>query len=284
MSERPDVAATGVGRDSFANVDENEANFAVLYEMALGLSDEQCPETEASDNWPSADAKSGLLARFEPGGLRAAMNLGSGAGERRFTGIDQNINFNPNAIEARYGSSMGRFMSSDREIRLRPSPPQGSEHQPAAVDERVRKERNAEQPADSDDRLVPPSSSTEVLNKNQLSEWMDAHALSRSSHHCAMYCRLGMEAAGMSTADRPQSGDAGDYGPFLLRHGAQTVAQNSYVPQVGDVVVFDKTGQHPNGHIEMYDGHHWVSDFMQHGFSPYRDASSTPSFTIYRLG
>jgi hypothetical protein len=122
-----------------------------------------------------------------------------------------------------------------------------------------------------------------VLDKNRLADWMDAHALTRSSHHCAMYCRLGMEAAGLGTQDRPRSGDAGDYGPFLLRHGAQVVAPESYTPQVGDTVVFDKTAQHPSGHIEMYDGRQWVSDFMQRSFSPYRDAGSTPPFTIYRL-
>jgi hypothetical protein len=122
-----------------------------------------------------------------------------------------------------------------------------------------------------------------VLDKSQLAHWMDAHALTRSSHHCAMYCRLGMEAAGLSTQDRPRSGDAADYGPFLLRHGAQVLAADSYTPQVGDTVVFDKTAQHPYGHIEMYDGQRWVSDFMQHSFSPYRDAASTPPFTIYRL-
>jgi hypothetical protein len=33
----------------------------------------------------------------------------------------------------------------------------------------------------------------------------------------------------------------------------------------------------------MYDGNHWVSDFMQHSISPYHDASTTPPFTIYRL-
>ena len=121
------------------------------------------------------------------------------------------------------------------------------------------------------------------LNREKLASWMDAHALAYSSHHCALFCRLGMEAAGMSTADRPLSGDAADYGPFLLRHGAHVVPLNSYTPQVGDTVIFDKTAQHPNGHMEMYDGHHWVSDFMQHSFSPYRDAASTPSFTIYRL-
>ena len=93
-------------------------------------------------------------------------------------------------------------------------------------------------------------------------KWMDAHALTRSSHHCAMYCRMGLEAAGLNTADRPQSGDAGDYGPFLQRHGAQVVClPESYVPQVGDVVVLDKTDQRHTVTSEMYDGSHWVSDF-----------------------
>jgi hypothetical protein len=123
----------------------------------------------------------------------------------------------------------------------------------------------------------------EVVNKNRLVTWIDQHALSRSRHHCAMYCRLGMEAAGIRTEDRPVTGDAGDYGPFLLRHGATVVPQESYIPSVGDTAVFDKTELHPSGHIEIFDGHKWVSDFMQHGFSPYRNASSTPPFTIYRL-
>jgi hypothetical protein len=134
-----------------------------------------------------------------------------------------------------------------------------------------------------DDNLASTTKAAGALDKSELSDWMDAHALTRSSHHCALYCRLGMEAAGLNTADRPQSGDAGDYGPFLLRHGAQAISQDSYVPQVGDVVVFDKTSQHPFGHIEMYDGHRWVSDFMQHSLSPYRDSNSAPPFTIYRI-
>jgi hypothetical protein len=178
---------------------------------------------------------------------------------------------------------MGRFIPGDGKIQLRPFPQDGAVLQSTSIDRKVQNDQDARQQPDLDGQSVLASNSAGVLNKSQLSEWMDAHALSRSSHHCAMYCRLGMEAAGLSTADRPQSGDAGDYGPFLLKHGAQTVAQQSYAPQVGDVVVFDKTGQHPNGHIEMYDGHHWVSDFMQNSFSPYRDANSTPPFTIYRL-
>ncbi len=182
--------------------------------------------------------------------------FGSGARERQFNDQD-------NELESPgYSSSMGRLTSQNRTAQIEPVPDNPSTL-PVA------------------DRQ--PETSASGLHKNQLAAWMDAHALTRSSQHCAMYCRLGLEAAGLSTQDRPRSGDAGDYGPFLLRHGAQVVAADSYTPQLGDTVVFDKTAQHPYGHIEMYDGQRWVSDFMQHSFSPYRDYASTPPFTIYRL-
>ncbi len=121
------------------------------------------------------------------------------------------------------------------------------------------------------------------FSKNRLIEWMDKHAHLRSLHLCAMFFRRGMEAAGASTADRPVSGDAADYGPYLLGHGAKEVATESYQPQAGDTAVFGRSELHPAGHIEIFDGERWVSDFVQRGFSPYRDAGSTPSFKIYRL-
>ena len=181
-----------------------------------------------------------------------------------------------------YCSSMGRLMSQERAVRSELVPDASLDHPPGLHLSARLPDRPLTTP-DLDGNLAPSANSAAALNKSQLAHWMDAHALSRSSHQCALYCRQGMEAAGLSTEDRPRSGDAGDYGPFLLRHGAYVVSPTSYTPQVGDTVVFDKTAQHPNGHIEMYDGHQWVSDFMQHSFSPYRDAAGTPPFTIYRL-
>jgi hypothetical protein len=121
------------------------------------------------------------------------------------------------------------------------------------------------------------------FSKNRLIEWMDKHAHLHSLHLCAMFFRHGMEAAGAGTADRPVSGDAADYGPYLLSHGAKEVPVESYQPQAGDTAVFGRSELHPAGHIEIFDGERWVSDFVQRGFSPYRDAGSTPSFKIYRL-
>jgi len=278
------AAGPPAAQESFANVNDREAAFALVLSEVLGSSDEQCSEIDAADNWLDVDAGGGLLVKYDSGGLHAAINLGSSSGERQAAGIDRYSELNLGYVEPRYsGSSMDRLASQGQAGQVQPAPLQGGELHAVALDTRAPQGVNAVRSIVTAANVSSPSNSTGVLNKNQLSEWMDAHALSRSSHHCAMYCRLGMQAAGLDTGDRPPSGDAGDYGPFLLRHGAQTVPQDSYVPQVGDVVVFDKTEQHPCGHIEMYDGHHWVSDFMQHSFSPYRDAASTPPFTIYRL-
>ena len=130
-----------------------------------------------------------------------------------------------------------------------------------------------------------PSTETQSgFNTNRFVEWMHNNALSRSAHRCAMFVRHGLEAAGLSTSDRPSTGDAGDYGPYLLRHGAQVVpVDDGYVPKPGDTAVFAKTDQHPNGHIEVFDGGAWVSDFRQRSFSPYRDVESTPPVTVYRF-
>jgi len=249
--------------NSIADVDGNETTFALLFETALGLSDMECSATGASNNpFDTEEDAGGLLLNFSSGGL------GTTNGSASF-----------GQLVSQAGRPQVLAVTNSTE-----SDAHGNKAIPvAALNTRAQKIECPAQGVGADGGLASRPSVAGALNKSELSDWMDAHALTRSSHHCAMYCRMGMEAAGLSTADRPQTGDAGDYGPFLLRHGAQTVPQDSYVPQVGDVAVFDKTSQHPFGHIEMYDGHHWVSDFMQHSFSPYHDANSAPPFTIYRF-
>jgi hypothetical protein len=271
-----------LGRGTVALGDDSEAAFAHLYTEALGLAGLSPEVNQYSGIRGTIDNEFGLLATDDYGGPHAASKhipsqtdasgedtwqsllldynhriaFGMGARERQFNDQD-------NELESPcYSSSMGRLTPQNKTAQVDPVP---------------------DTPPTIPEVNGQPGISASVLHKSQLAAWMDAHALTRSSHHCAMYCRLGMEAAGLSTQDRPRSGDAGDYGPFLLRHGAQVVAKDLYTPQVGDTVVFEKTAQHPYGHIEMYDGQRWVSDFMQHSFSPYRDAASTPPFTIYRL-
>jgi hypothetical protein len=110
---------------------------------------------------------------------------------------------------------------------------------------------------------------------------MDRNALPQSKGICATNSRLGLEAGGLDTTGHPV--DAKDYGPFLVTHGAAAVPSDNYAPQAGDIAVFDGTDQHKYGHIQVFDGNQWVSDFKQRGYSPYRDKSSTPPSTVYRF-
>lgn|SRR5487761_200118 len=117
------------------------------------------------------------------------------------------------------------------------------------------------------------------LNINKMVQYADTHAKSRSTERCAYACRMAFQAGGMNTAGHPV--DAGDYGPFLIRHGASVVSPKGYKPLKGDVVVFNKTQYYKFGHIEMYNGKGWVSDFKQHSMVPF--FSHVPPYTIYRF-
>jgi len=135
--------------------------------------------------------------------------------------------------------------------------------------------------------LVFPGAATGTsgLNTTQFANWMDSHALSRSTGYCARYCRQGMEAGGLNTKGHPV--DAKDYGSFLVRRGAQVVPNAGYLgnQQTGDVVVIQPApGHSSSGHIEMWDGTGWVSDFKQNRFSPYNGIQpSALNYRVYRF-
>ena len=98
---------------------------------------------------------------------------------------------------------------------------------------------------------------------------------------CAKHVRLALEAAGVNTAGHPVS--AKDYGPFLKKVGFTTVTPEGYVPQLGDIVVIQRTSKSADGHIEGFDGQTWISDFVQREFWPgpsYR--TERPRFEIFR--
>ncbi|SFW89375.1 DUF6443 domain-containing protein [Chitinophaga sancti] len=85
------------------------------------------------------------------------------------------------------------------------------------------------------------------------------------NHQCAKYLREGLEAGGMNTTGRPRPAE--DYGPFLLAKGFKFVTSDitNYTPVRGDIAVmqsFTLNGKYTAyGHIQMYTGTAWVSDF-----------------------
>ena len=112
-----------------------------------------------------------------------------------------------------------------------------------------------------------------------MAKYADEHAAPHSKGECAKYARHAFEAGGMDTSGHPV--DAKNWGPTLTRNGAVQVPQDGYTPQKGDVAVFDGNATHPIGHITLYDGNQWVSDFKQNQMNPYR--TDPPPATIYRL-
>lgn len=92
-------------------------------------------------------------------------------------------------------------------------------------------------------------------------EYLDKHAHSNSQGQCAKYVRQAIEAGGLAIADRPLY--AKDYGPALTALGFTKVAVEAYTPVKGDIVVLQPPKGQTAGHIEIYNGTTWVSDFVQ---------------------
>jgi RHS repeat-associated protein len=112
------------------------------------------------------------------------------------------------------------------------------------------------------------------------SQWMNDHAHANSQHQCAKYVRQGLEAGDADTTGHPR--DAKNYGPTLINNEFTPIPSDNYTPQAGDTVVFQPyPGGNPSGHIEMFNGDRWVSDFNQNLFLPsagYRNST----YQIYR--
>lgn len=124
-----------------------------------------------------------------------------------------------------------------------------------------------------------------TIDVDKLSLALRNNARPHSLGRCAHYVLRALETGGARTNGQPAH--AKDWCAVLLRNGYQNIAVPSlasYMPQPGDVALIQPcAGGSPSGHIQVWDGWHWISDFVQRDFWPgtaYRNAK--PSFAIYR--
>lgn len=103
-------------------------------------------------------------------------------------------------------------------------------------------------------------------------------AHSRSRGRCALYVRKALQSAGYEFKPQESAYMYATNGT-LKGAGFVKISKDNYEPQVGDVVVWHRTAKHPHGHIQIYNGSGWVSDFNQPKFSPY---SQPGSYTVWR--
>lgn len=113
-------------------------------------------------------------------------------------------------------------------------------------------------------------------------DFASTHAHAHSTGNCARYVRRAIEAGG---AQLTRTNFAKDYGPALAGAGFQPAPSGP--AHKGDVAVIQPAPGHPDGHMAIFNGNTWVSDFRQRpgpqGFYPgdaYRKAK--PAYTIYR--
>jgi hypothetical protein len=111
-------------------------------------------------------------------------------------------------------------------------------------------------------------------NVNAALSALNSNARRKSSGYCARYVRTAIEAGGVSTAGRP--GSAYLYTSYLPKigfgfvtrlFGREAQAQwSASSAQPGDIAVMSH-GKH--GHICMWNGRQWISDFFQNNMWPY---------------
>jgi RHS repeat-associated protein len=92
------------------------------------------------------------------------------------------------------------------------------------------------------------------VDKDKVADYMDTHTNDTDTyhHHCAAVCHAGLAAGGLGY-DKDRPSNAGENGPWLMKHGAQAVGHSDntdlpkgLTPQKGDVAVFSGGGPKHN--------------------------------------
>ena len=112
-------------------------------------------------------------------------------------------------------------------------------------------------------------------------EYLTKNAERRSKGLCARYIRLALDAGGCSTWMHPFT--AKDYDDYLQALDFTLLDRQNYRRKKGDIVVFNAVKGHPHGHIAMWNGRQWVSDFRQRSFYVANAYITSHDYKYYRM-
>jgi hypothetical protein len=99
-------------------------------------------------------------------------------------------------------------------------------------------------------------------------------------HQCAKYVREALNDGGLPVGGL---GNANVMGPKISHYGFTEVPANNYSPQTGDIAWFPPNAVSEIGHVTMWNGREWISDYRQpNGMSPYTGKLPNAPYTIYR--
>lgn len=122
-----------------------------------------------------------------------------------------------------------------------------------------------------------------MWNREDAVSYLNSHAMNASHGRCAEYTRKAVEAGGVTLVRHTS---ARDYGFSLQTVGFITLGQFTGPYEAGDVGMVSPIPHHPHGHMAMFNGVNWISDFTQlHGWYPGSTYQKLkPVFAIYRYG
>ena len=126
----------------------------------------------------------------------------------------------------------------------------------------------------------------QVFDIGSAVEYLQAHARNDSTGMCAKHVREAMQAGGLDVSGRP--GYGGGYATYLPQIGWRQIPNNSQLLP-GDISVtlpFKNNTTHKYGHIAMWTGQRWISDFVQNGRDVYKSTGGTPEkmMKLFRFG
>jgi len=98
-------------------------------------------------------------------------------------------------------------------------------------------------------------------DSNKAVEYISLHSERKSKGRCAYYVRKALIAGGIPAYIKAP---ACLYSKILPLYGFKMIPHPSTYRE-GDIVIFPSVKNHPYGHIAMWNGKQWVSDFKQKG-------------------
>ena len=118
-------------------------------------------------------------------------------------------------------------------------------------------------------------------NPKKAAEYVTKNAENKSVGLCAKYVRKAIVAGGIPLY---QGGNAWSY-KYLLPILGFKETEDVNDKKVGDIVVFQPIGKRYFGHIAMWNGRQWISDFKQRSIIVHSDYSKDDcEYTIFRKG
>ena len=115
------------------------------------------------------------------------------------------------------------------------------------------------------------------FNADKAAAYVGEHAAPKSRTCCAWYVMRALHSGNCYIYILPAYG----YSWLLPKYGFEKISKDNYKPQKGDIIVFPAIGKHIWGHIQMWDGQQWVSDFKQRSMIPAKAYVQT-DWKIYR--